>query len=193
MYVFAEHGSLSNINLQKELDFLKAKSHVEKTKLQQLRKDFDLYKLYGIGRDRDYKDSCRSDRCATCLYGQCKPNTALQIFSAPAFRSLMTQHLLLHYPVPQPYAKGRGWQKVILVLPSKQGHLSKTEGIQNRKKGQGLGEMWHIIEGILVFTGSQSVPARETAPAGSSSLKICLETGYKHGNKGQSCSGKQGL
>lgn len=24
-----EHGSLSNINLQKELDFLKAKSHVE--------------------------------------------------------------------------------------------------------------------------------------------------------------------
>ena len=74
MYVFGEHGSLSNINLRKELDFLKAKSHVERTKLQQLRKDFDLYKLYGIGRDRDYKDSCRSDRCATCLYGQCKPN-----------------------------------------------------------------------------------------------------------------------
>ena len=136
MYMFGEHGALSNINLQKELDFLKAKSHVERTKLQQLRKDFDLRKLHGIGRDRDCQNSCRSDRCAACFYGQCKPNAALQMFGAPAVRSLMTQHLLLRDPVPQPYAKGRGWQEVVLVLPLKQGHLSKTEGIQNTKKGQ---------------------------------------------------------
>lgn len=164
---------------------------MERTKLQQLRKDFDLRKLHGIGRDRDCKNSCRSDRCAACFYGQCKPNAALQMFGAPALRSLMTQHLLLRDPVPQPYAKGRGWQEVVLVLPSKQGHLSKTEGIQNTKKGQ----VWAKCgtSQRAYWTGSQRVPARETAPTGSSSLNICLETGHKHGNKRQSCSGKQGL
>lgn len=35
-------GSLSNMNLQKELAFLEAKSHVERVELPQLGGDFDL-------------------------------------------------------------------------------------------------------------------------------------------------------
>lgn len=138
-----------------------------KVKLQQ-QKDFDLYRscmvLAGIKAIR----TAAGLMVSICFYGQCKPNPALQIFSAPAFRSLMTQHLLLHYPVPQPCAKGRGWQKVILMLPPSKGHLSKTRRNSKQEERPGLGEMWHIVEGILVFTGSQTVPARKTAPTGSS-------------------------
>lgn len=67
------------------------------------------------------------------------------------FRSLMTQHLLLHYPVPQPYAKG--CRKIHCCPQSKDTYPKPKEFKTGRKARFGL-DVGHIVR----YTGLHWVP-----------------------------------